>query len=583
MSATNQTIPGPVTAKREVRASTFASRWLNPPTLVWVGITVILLVLVVLPMYHLVAKSFVTEAGLSLVNYTEIFRVERFQIAMKNSLFVGFVCAVLGMVMGAPLAWLVSRTDVPGRNVIRLCVLGAFVTPGFVNALSWILLAGPNAGVLNKAWRFVTGSDQALINIFSMEGLILVSLATVYPLAFLFMYNAFEMMDTEIEEAAKVCGAGKFRILTSITIPLAWPAIVAGFILMFLESLILYGVPAVIGVPAQVYVVTTQLWSLFEYPPQIGLAAALSLPLLLITLVLLWLQRKMLSRGNYATIRGKGGRRHRVPLGQWKWPALGFAFVVILFTFILPYTMIIGTSLLRDSWRGFAFDNLTFANFIYVLGEYEGGWLSIKNSIITGLFAGIFGVMIASVIAYLSERKIVPFGSWLAFLATAPLVIPGMVFAVGLFAAYSQGPIVLYGTLTIISLAYLTKFMPFAFMSCVSSLASIYVELESAARVLGASRLRVLRDITVPLMKNGLLAGFILIFVPSVKELSSSVLLYNSKTTVIATAIMDAYLLPSWEAVAALSVILLAINAIVIGLGYWLLGGNILGQSRSGN
>jgi iron(III) transport system permease protein len=163
------------------------------------------------------------------------------------------------------------------------------------------------------------------------------------------------------------------------------------------------------------------------------------------------------------------------------------------------------------------------------------------------------------------------------------LVIPGMVFAVGLFAAYSQGPIVLYGTLTIISLAYLTKFMPFAFMSCVSSLASIYVELESAARVLGASRLRVLRDITVPLMKNGLLAGFILIFVPSVKELSSSVLLYNSKTTVIATAIMDAYLLPSWEAVAALSVILLAINAIVIGLGYWLLGGNILGQSRSGN
>lgn len=580
MSITNPAITREVTAARAVPLPGVLARLLNPPTLVWIGVSVVLLVLVLLPMYELVMKSFETDAGTSLANYGEIFRVQRFQIAMKNSLFLGLMCAVLGMLMGGPLAWLVSRTDIPGRGIIRLCVLGAFVTPGFVNALAWILLAGPNAGALNQVWRAVTGSTAPLINIFSMEGLVLVSLATVYPLAFLFMYNAFEMMDTEIEEAARVSGAGKLRILTTITIPLAWPAIVAGFILMFLESLILYGVPAVIGVPARVYVVTTQLWSLFEYPPQIGLASALSLPLLLITLVLLWLQRRMVSRGNYATIRGKGGRRFRVRLGVWKVPALAFTFVVVLFTFILPYWTIIETSLLRDSFRGFALNNLTLENFRYVLFDYEFGLRSIKNSVVTGGLAAFLGVAITAVIAYLSERKIVPLGSWLAFLATAPLVIPGMVFAVGLFAAYSSGPIVLYGTLTIITLAYLTKFMPFAFMSCVSSLSSIYHELESAASVLGASRLRVLRDVTLPLMKTGLLAGFILIFVPSVKELSSSVLLYNSQTTVIATAIMDAYLLPSWEAVAALSVILLGINAVVIIGGYRILGGNILGQAR---
>ncbi|MCB1739808.1 MAG: iron ABC transporter permease [Gammaproteobacteria bacterium] len=556
------------------------ARLFNLQTLVWLGITIVLLILVLMPMYQLVLKSLQDDSGWTLANYAQILEVERFHEATWNSLKLGLICAVLGMFMGAPLAWLVSRTNVPFRGLIRFCVLGAFVTPGFVNALSWILLAGPNAGLLNKTWRALTGASDPLINIFSMEGLVLVSLATVYPLAFLFMYNAFEMMDTEIEEAAQVSGAGKFRILWTITIPLAWPAIVAGFILMFLESLILYGVPAVIGVPSRVYVITTQLWSLFEYPPQIGLAAALSLPLLLVTLVLLWLQRKMVSRGSYATIKGKGGRRRRIDLGLWKWPALAFAFFIILFTFILPYFMICGTSLLAQSYRGFAFDNLTLHNFHYVLFTYEAGLLSIYNSMVTGLIAAGFGVVIGGVIAYLSERKIVPFGSWLAFLVTAPLVIPGMVFAVGLFAAYSSGPIVLYGTLTIIALAYLTKFMPFAYMSCASSIASIYHELESAARVLGASRLRVLKDITVPLMKSGLLAGFILIFVPSVKELSSSVLLYNSQTTVIATAIMDAYLLPSWEAVAALSVILLAINAVVILVGYRLLGGNILGQSN---
>ncbi len=558
-------------------------RWgqhLNATNLIWIGVIAALLILVLLPMYHLLLESFITEEGTSLGNYAELFRNNTFHLAVKNSLILGLACGVLGMLMGAPLAWLVSRTDIPCRGLIRIGVLGAFVTPGFVNALSWILLGGPNAGMLNKIWRWMTGSADPLINIFSFEGLILVSLATVYPLAFLFMYNAFEMMDTEIEEAARVSGAGKFKVLASITLPLAWPAALSGFILMFLESLILYGVPATLGVPSNIYVITTQLWSLFEYPPQVGLAAALSLPLLLVTVVLLWLQRKMLSRGNYATIKGKGGRRHRVSLGAWKWPAIILTFLIILFTFILPYWMIIGTSLLEQSWKGYSLDNFSFTNFYYVLFDYEFGLLSIKNSLITSFFASTIGVAIMSVIAYLSVRNIVPLGGWLAFLATAPLVIPGMVFAVGLFAAYSSGPIMLYGTLTIISLAYLTKFMPFAYMSCSSSLASIYEELESAASVLGASRLRILRDITGPLMKTGMLAGFILIFVPSVKELSSSVLLYNAKTTVIATAIMDAYMLPSWEAIAALSVILLAINAFIIIVGYWILGGNILGQGR---
>ncbi|HSX77940.1 MAG TPA: iron ABC transporter permease, partial [Candidatus Saccharimonadia bacterium] len=542
--------------------------WLSPQGLLWGVITVILAVLVLLPLYHLILESVHTPAGLSLANYAQITQLKRFHEALVNSLLLSLICAVLGMLLGTPLAWLVSRTNVPGRGVIRLCVLGAFVTPGFVNALSWTLLAGPNAGLLNKLWMSLTGASSGLINIFSMPGLVLVSLATIYPLAFLFMYNAFEMLDSEMEEAARTLGARTWRILLTVTLPLARPALIAGFLMMFLETLILYGAPAFIGVPARIYVITTQLWSLFEYPPRIGLAAALSLPLLLVTAVLLWVQRRMLAQRNFATIRGKGGRQQRINLGWWRWPALAGALVVIVLTFVLPNIVLLNASFLRQSFRGFSFANLTLKNYAFVLFSYEAGMLSIRNSLVTSGLAASLAVVLSAIAAYLAERKIVRLGGLLAFLAMLPLVIPGMVFAVGLFAAYSTGPIILYGTLWILFMAYLTKHLPFAFMSCKSALASVHLELESAASILGASRLQVLRDITGPLMKNGLLAGWILVFIPSLKELSASVLLYNSKTTVIPTAIMDAYLLPQWEAVAALSVLLLVINAVVVVVGY---------------
>ncbi len=571
--------PGSVTIGRDIPWTGRIGQQLTFQGILWVITTLILALLVTLPIYHLVLASFRTPAGLSPTNYTQILYVRRFQEAMRNSLVLGLACAVLGMLIGGSLAWLVSRTNVPFRGLIRLCVLGTFVVPGFVNALSWVLLAGPNAGILNKFWMFLTGSGKGFINVYSMEGLVIVSVATVYPLAFIFMYNAFEMMDTEMEEAARVLGASGLRALFTITLPLARPAIVAGFIMMFLETIILYGAPAIIGVPARVYVITTQIWSLFEYPPQIGLAAALSLPLLLITATLLWFQRRLMARRSFATVQGKGGRWQRTELGPWKWVAAGVAFLIILVTFILPNIVLIVASLLKQAYRGLSLDNLTVSQYRYVLVDYTAGIPSIRNSLVTSVSAATLAVLIAVVVAFISERKIVRFGSLLVFLAMAPLVIPAMVFAVGLVAAYSTGPIVLYGTLWIMTLAYLSKNLPLAFMNCNASLSTVHVELESAARVLGASALRVLRDITGPLIRNGLLAGWILVFANSLKELSASVLLYTTKTTVISTAIMDVYFGQNWGAVAALSVILLGINALVITVGYRILGGNLLSPS----
>ncbi|OGB93970.1 MAG: hypothetical protein A3H39_13805 [candidate division NC10 bacterium RIFCSPLOWO2_02_FULL_66_22] len=548
--------------------------------MLWGLSTGILVLLVTLPIYHLVVASFKTPGGLSLSNYTQILYVRRFQEAILNTVVLGLVCASFGTLIGALLAWLVSRTNVPLRGFIRVCVMGTFVVPAFVNALSWVLLAGPNAGLLNRLWMFMTRSGKGFMNIYSMEGLAIVSVATVYPLAFIFMYNAFEMMDSEMEEAARVLGASGARTLLTITLPLARPALIAGFILMFLETIILYGAPAVIGIPANIYVITTALWTLFEYPPEIGLAAALSLPLLLITATLLWLQQQLIAQRSFATVQGKGGRWQRTDLGRWKWVAASVACLVIVVTFILPNAVLIAASVLKQAYRGISLPNLGLNHYQYVLFEYTAGIPSVRNSVVTSTAAATFAVIIATVVAFIAERNIARFGSVLVFLAMAPLVIPAMVFAVGLVAAYSTGPLPLYGTLWILVLAYLTKNLPLAFMNCKASLSTVHVELESAARILGASPLRVLKDITGPLIKNGLLAGWILVFAHSLKDLGASVLLYTSKTTVISTAIMDVFYSQNWGAVAAMSVILLGINAAVVMVGYRILGGNILTGGR---
>lgn len=548
----------------------------RPHDALWIAAALLLGVLVLLPVYHLVVASFTTKDGLSLANYAQLFRVRRFQEAMLNSLLLGIASSVFGMLIGTLLAWLVSRTNMPWRRLVRVCVLGSFAVPAFVNALSWVLLAGPNAGSLNQLWMALTGSREGFINIFSLQGLIVVAVATVYPLAFIFMHNAFEAIDTEMEQAARLLGASGVRAFFTIALPLARPALIAGFIMTFLEALALYGAPAAIGVPARVYVVTTQVWSLFEYPPQVGMAAALSLPLALVTVALLWVQRALIGRRGFSTVRGKGGRWLRTDLGAWRWVAAGVAGSIVLVTFILPNAVLVFRSFYRETYGAFSIGDFTLAHYKYVLFDYIDGLPSIRHSLVTALAAATLAALLALIAAFVSRRGSVRFAGVLAFLCMLPLAIPAMVFAVGLVAAYSGGWIVLYGTLTILTLAYLTKNLPYAFMSCNAALASVHSDLESAARVLGASTLRTLRTITAPLIRNGLLSGWIVVFANSLRDLGASVLLYTSATTVISTAIMDVYYASQWGAVAALSVILLAINVAAIAAGYRILGRNVL-------
>ena len=220
---------------------------------------------------------------------------------------------MLSCLFGVPLAWAISRTDMPAKGFIRLMVFGAFIIPPYLGAIGWILLAGPNAGWLNKAWMALTGAESGLFNIYSMAGLIVVMAVTSFPYVFVFTNSALDLVSSEMEDAANILGAGTMRTTFRVTLPLVLPAILGGLIISFLEAIALFGAPALIALPARFNVVSTQLWQFFEYPVRVEQAAAYAMPLLLITLLMFWLQRSVLGRRGYATVTGKGGERRIDP------------------------------------------------------------------------------------------------------------------------------------------------------------------------------------------------------------------------------------------------------------------------------
>ncbi|HUJ76842.1 MAG TPA: ABC transporter permease subunit, partial [bacterium] len=257
----------------------------DPSLLVWVAAGAILLFLVVNPLVRLVLVSFSQPRGqgFTLANYVAAYSRERYLAALGNSLVLGFGAAALGALFGLPMAWAVARTDMPGKRVVWASVLGAFVVPPYLGAVAWILLAGPNAGWLNRLLAGLLGMAHGPFNVYSMPGLVLVVACSSYPYVFVFTQTALERISTDMEDAAHILGAGAWRTTLRVTLPLAMPAILGALILVFLEAIALFGSPALIALPARFQVVTTQMWEFFEQPPRVQVAAAYAMPLLAVT------------------------------------------------------------------------------------------------------------------------------------------------------------------------------------------------------------------------------------------------------------------------------------------------------------
>jgi iron(III) transport system permease protein len=540
----------------------------------WLVMVAILLLLIGLPLFWLLYRSFSLpkDAGFTLDNYTKVFTTPRYLEATKNSIVLALGSATLGTVLGVPMAWAIARTNMPLRGLMRVLVLVGFTTPPFLGGIAWVLLAGPNSGELNKWFVALTGAEKGPINIYTMVGAIFVVGIYSYPYTFLTVSSALEFVSSELEDAATVLGSGTFKTMFRITLPLVLPSILSGFLLSFLEALALFGSPTLLLIPARTPIITTEMWQAFQYPSNVELASAFAIPLLLITAGLLWLQRRIIARRNYTTLTGKGGQRRTIDLGGWRWAFLGLCVLVSLLSLGLPFFMLIRTSLSKAWGKPFGSENLTLQWYDDVLFKQPATTLSIQNSLLYSAGAATFAMIVGIAIAYIVNRQLIKGWRFLTFIAMIPLVIPGIVIAIGIFSAYSRPPLILYGTGLILIVAYTTRFLPMAFSNSSDIFKSVNPELELAARNLGSTQLSTVRKITVPLVKRGLIGGWILVFILAVRELSCAILLFSTNTQVMPTILFEMVNEGSFERVAALGVVMLVIIFAVVGLAYKLLG-----------
>ena len=542
--------------------------------LIWLLFVVVLLVLVVNPLARLfwVSLQDPQSGALTLANYLTAFGRWRYVEALLNSLLVGLAVGVLGIVFGVPMAWAVSRTDMPGKGLVWAAILGTFIVPNYLGAVAWILLAGPNAGWLNRVWMAATGAGAGPFNIYSMAGLVLVIAIYSYPYVFVFTRGALDLVSSEMDDAATTLGAGVVLRTLRITLPLTLPAILAAFIVAFLEAIALFGVPALIALPARFQVMTTMLWQFFEFPPKVEVAAAYSMPLLAITVALFWLQRRIIARKGYVALTGKGGERRLIRLGRWRWPMLGWCVFVTSLSFFLPMIVVLQAAFAKAWGRGFSLDNLTLRNVAFVLVDQRATQTAAWHTFVYGSAAALIALAVALAIAYVAHRRLVPLSSALTYVAMAPFVIPGIVLAIGFYAAYTRQPLVLYGTAWILILAFATRFLPIAYANSDAAIRAINPELEDAVRILGGSRALALRRVVTPLLQRGLAGAFILVFIPATRELSSAIFLYTTGTQVLSVLLFDKSDEGNFEMLSSIGLVLVVVTVALVMLGFRVVG-----------
>lgn len=549
-------------------------RHLDRTVVVWALLVGVLLVLVLNPLARLLWASLQhgDTGGLTLANYAAAYGRWRYLEALTNSLVLGLAAGALCTVFGVPMAWAVSRTDMPGKGVVWAAILGTFIVPSYLGAVAWILMAGPNAGWLNRVWIGLTGAAAGPFNIYTMAGLVLVVACYSFPYVFVFTRSALDLISSEMEDAASTLGAGVLRTTLRVTLPLTLPAILGAFIVVFLEAIALFGAPALIALPGRFQVMTTMLWQFFEFPPKVQVAAAYSMPLLAITVLLFWLQRRIIARKGYVALTGKGGERRLVRLGGWRWAMLGYCLFVTSLSFFLPMLVVLQAAFAKAWGRGFSLDNLTLANVRFVLFDQPITRAATLHTFVYGGTAAALALALALAIAYIVHRRLVPLGGLLPYVAMAPFVIPGIVLAIGFYAAYTSPPLAIYGTAWILILAFTTRFLPIAYASSDAALRSLNPELEDAVRILGGGRLLALRRVVGPLLKRGLAGAFILVFIPATRELSSAIFLSTTGTQVLSVLLFDKSDEGNFELLSSIGLILVIITVTLILLGFRLVG-----------
>lgn len=474
--------------------------------------------------------------------------------------------ATLAFTFGTAMAWVVERSDVPWRNAWYGLALVPLIIPGIIHTIAWLFLASPEIGWINAPLKALFGFS---VSIYSLPGMIWVEGLHAAPLAFVLMSAAFRTMDPSLEEAAATARANAWRTLRRVTLPLLLPTSASVLLILFVRSLEGFEVPAIIGLPGRIFVYTSRVYlALTQYPPNYGLSAAYAVALLALSLVGLWLHNRATRRSErFATVTGKAYRPRRVALGRWRWLAIGILSFYALFAIALPFLVMLYSSFVRvytvPSVRSLG--ELTLSNYAFIL-EDDLTRRALFNSAVLGVLSATIVVTLTAIIAWVTLRTRIPGRGLLDFLAFVPIAIPGIVLGISLLWVYFTVPLRIYGTIWILLVAYVTRYLPYGIRSMTGGMVQIHRELEEAAAAAGARWWPTFIHVTLPLLRPTLVAAWIYVLIVSLRELGASILLYSSQSVVLSVRIFDMRESGQYTAIAALSVILVTMLVILVSV-----------------
>jgi iron(III) transport system permease protein len=527
--------------------------------LITLAVLVVVAFLVLLPVVFLVGESLNVGDPMSfppqeygLGNYVAMFE-EDLQVII-NTVVIAVAATVMAVLIGFTLAWILTRTNVPGRDKLeRLMELPYYMTP-LVGALAWAVLASPRSGFFNQIWRWAGGTGD-LFNIYSMFGIAWIMALFEGTVAFVMISAAMKSMDPALEESARVIGASKLRTALTVTLPLVMPGVLGATLFVFAEMLGSFAAALVIGIPARVYVITTAIWdSTLSYPPAYGRASAMGLALFAVMFAMLTFYRWRVGRGSFATITGKAFRPRRMDMGRLAWLLFVVCALYVLLAVVLPIAALLLTSLQRFATALLYQAQFTLANYemALALGPVR---TALANSLLLGLGVASLGVIIMVLVVWIIYRsQLVGRGS-IEYLVMFPQAVPRLVFGLALLWAWLNMPIPIYGTLWLLALAYFTVMLPIGVRTLAGVVLQVDKSLEECARVCGAGWVYQLRTITLPLLKPGVIAAWLLIFMACVRELGVSVFLMGPNAKVIAPSIVSAFASSGIELTAAMALI----------------------------
>src|SRR6266545_4749832 len=548
----------------------------------WIVIAVCVAVtvyLAVVPLGFLLWQSFFTPqsaakaAEFTFSNYAEAYGSPDTYRLLINSLTFAIGTSIFSFLLGTLLAWMNERTNTPFKTLFYALAIIPLIIPGILFTVAWIFLASPKIGILNLALKATLGIDNPPFDIYSMAGMVWVAGLHYSPMAFLLMSAAFRSMDPALEESAMMSGANVRQVVYRVTLKLAWPAIFATLLILFVRAIESFEVPALLGLPVGIQVFTSSIYqAVHRYPSQVGLASAYAVMLLSITTVGVYFQSRLSSRGSkYATVTGKGYRPRRIDLGAWRWVTASIFVVYFLLIVGLPFAV-----LFWSSFQSFysvpsreALHNLTLDPYRFILG-YPNLTLSVWNSLVLGLGSATVIMLLTSVICWIVVKTKLR-GRWLLDnVASLPMVFPGLVLGLSIMIFYLNVDVGVYGTMWIMFIAYVTRFMPYGLRYNTTSMLQIHKELEESAAMSGASWATTFWRIVLLLLKPGLVAGFIYVLIVSINELSTSILLYSPRTEVVSIVIWELWENGQYVELSALGVLLILALFVLVMIAQWI-------------